>query len=540
MSIGIIQEHRSLEVINIQVKVIFYIIIGCSITKLKFIMSSNNSKGVLEVTSIQDYTFDEQFQAFQRSGYARDATTGNVVGNKRMFRAESSMSGKAEKERTAKVAKSKVLDLGDEDDDTAGPWAAYDDSVHSKKTGGDDELNTIEEKDELDESAIVSGNNTNVHILEPDEEDEKWEKVNERKQAFTLPPRPARGSTVVEAKTTFHGTELVDYQGRPWCAAPSDLRAEEAGGPSHECYIPKKCVKKLTGHTKGVQALEFFPGTGHLLLSASMDGKCKVWDAHSNDMQVQRTYSGHSEGVRSIHFSNTGSHFLSSAFDRTIRHWDLETGQAAGTFSNRKMAYCVKYYPRDNNIFIAACSDNRLYQWDIRSGQVCQEYNHHLQPCNTVTFFDEGRKFVSTSDDKKLLVWEFDIPVPIKYIADPGMHCIPAVTMHPSGAFFAGQSMDNKIVVYSCGEKVRQMHKKIFTGHNNTGYACQIGFSPNGKFMVSGDGHGQAHFWDWKTGKCYRKFHAHDNGPCMAAVWHPLFPSRVATCGWDGLIKIWD
>lgn len=53
---------------------------------------------------------------------------------------------------------------------------------------------------------------------------------------------------------------------------------------------------------------------------------------------------------------------------------------------------------------------------------MCQEYNYHLQACNTINFFDEGRKFVTTSDDKKMLVWEYDIPVPIKYIAEPEMH----------------------------------------------------------------------------------------------------------------------
>jgi pre-mRNA-processing factor 17 len=117
------------------------------------------------------------------------------------------------------------------------------------------------------------------------------------------------------------------------------------------------------------------------------------------------------------------------------------------------------------------------------------------------------------------------------------MHCIPFISVHPSHAFFAGQSMDNKIVVYSCGDKVRQITKKTFVGHNNSGYACKIDFSPIGKYVVSGDGLGQVYFWDWKTTKCYRKFHAHDNGPCMAAVWHPLFPSRVATCGWMDWLK---
>lgn len=60
--------------------------------------------------------------------------------------------------------------------------------------------------------------------------------------------------------------------------------------------------------------------------------------------------------------------------------------------------------------------------------------------------------------------------------------------------------MDNTIVVFDCSSGVKPVNKK-FRGHINAGYACQIGFSPNGKFISSGDGHGRLHFWDWGSTK---------------------------------------
>ena len=67
-----------------------------------------------------------------------------------------------------------------------------------------------------------------------------------------------------------------------------------------------------------------------------------------------------------------------------------------------------------------------------------QEYNYHLAAVNTVTFVDEGRRFVTTSDDKTIRVWEYGIPVQIKYIADPSLHSIPAVAVHPNKQWFIG------------------------------------------------------------------------------------------------------
>ena len=60
-------------------------------------------------------------------------------------------------------------------------------------------------------------------------------------------------------------------------------------------------------------------------------------------------------------------------------------------------------------------------------------------------YYVKFHRFVSTSDDKSMRVWEWDIPVDMKYIADPGMHSMPAVTKSPNEKYLACQSLDNKV-----------------------------------------------------------------------------------------------
>lgn len=339
----------------------------------------------------------------------------------------------------------------------------------------------------------------------------------------------------MEEKSTFHGKEEVDYQGRSWLAPPKDIKAT-----NDHCYIPKKWVHTWSGHTKGVSCIRFFPKSGHLLLSASMDTKIKIWDV-PNSGKCMRTYMGHTKAVRDATFNNDGSKFLSASYDRKIKLWDTETGKVVNTFSTGKIPYVVRFHPDDDkqNILLAGMSDKKIVQWDMNSGEITQEYDQHLGAVNTITFVDDNRRFVTSSDDKSLRVWEFGIPVVIKYISEPHMHSMPSIAVHPNKNWLAAQSLDNQVLIYSTRERFRLNKKKRFAGHIAAGYACQVNFSPDGRFLISGDGEGRCWFWDWKTCKVFRTLKCHE-GVCIGAEWHPLEQSKVATCGWDGLIKYWD
>ncbi|KDO25516.1 hypothetical protein SPRG_08731 [Saprolegnia parasitica CBS 223.65] len=456
--------------------------------------------GVVEATAMEDFCFDEVYHAQQ----FRQATTDPLY----------------KKAPKRKVDPNFVKDVGSEADH--GVWAP-------QKT----RARTVSDA----QKALIAENEAKRAKRVTDDDDEvDFDRMIERKVAHLLPPRLQPGQKAVEPKTAYLDREEYDYQGRSWLEHPRELKADDG---QHDVFLPKKAIHQWEGHTKGVQAIELFPKYGHLLLSGSLDSTVRIWDVY-NERKCKRIYQGHTNAVRGINFAPDGKTFLTCSFDRFIRLWDTETGQVLQTYTNRRVPYCIKFHPVETNQFVIGDSNHMIVQFDTRSGEVTQEYNHHLQTVNAVTFVDDNRRFVSTSDDKKILIWEWGIPVPIKYISEPGMHSMPATSLHPSGNYFAGQCLSNQIDVYTARDKFKLQRRKVFRGHACAGYACQVGFSPNGQYVVSGDGEGQLVFWDWKTTRMFKKVQAHSKGPTMGVAWHPLEASKVVTCGWDGLIKYWD
>ncbi|KAI0257316.1 pre-mRNA splicing factor [Lactifluus subvellereus] len=369
--------------------------------------------------------------------------------------------------------------------------------------------------------------------------DEESSSESESEVITVKKPKPKRGAPGQET-SVLHGKSMTDYQGRTYISPPLGEAPHLQSEPgSQESFIPKVCIHTWTGHTSGVSVIRLFPETGHLLLSGSMDTKIKLWDVYTHG-NCLRTFHGHGKAVKDVTFSNDGRRFLSCGYDRYMKLWDTETGQCLQRFNNGKIPYVVRFHPDDDkqHIFLAGMSDKKIIQYDINSGEITQEYDQHLGPVNTITFVDENRRFVTTSDDKTIRAWDFDIPVVIKYIAEPHMHSMPAVTLHPSKKYFAAQSLDNQILVYST-DNFRQNRKKRFAGHAVAGYACQVGFSPDGKWISSGDGEGNVVFWDWRTGRIKSRLRAHSK-VVIAHEWLPHETSKVVTASWDGLIKLWD
>lgn len=369
-------------------------------------------------------------------------------------------------------------------------------------------------------------------VVQPEEE-EVYRYQRERAQI--LPATLAQVISLGQERSIFHGREERDHLGHTYMT-PSDANAIRAAG-SFACHAPRRLIHTWTGHTKGVNAIRFLPTTGHLLLSAGQDQRIKLWSVQGT-RECLRTFYGHNKPVREVDFGSDGRAFVSCSYDKTFKVWDTESGKCTFYKDHRAVPYCARLHPRQEALLLVGTEDRKVLQFDLRSGKQVVEHRGHRGAVNSITFFNDDANFVTSSDDKSLRIWELRRFRPLKVITGPDLASMPCAAVHPTEPFVVFQSLANQLAVYAQQDYLVARNRR-FGGHLTGGYPCQISFSPDGRFICSGDGRGQVVVWEWESGQIARRIDAHHQ-VSIGVEWNPREPSRLATCSWDGTIKYWE
>jgi len=235
----------------------------------------NHTSGHIEEYHVSSAKFDEQFYTFENFGHAQDPTVnrgGNSVNaeghrNVEYGKDAHGPNSKESIDYKKQLRKKRKREGEAGEEGFLGPWAFYDgeEDFRVQKFVKTETQKEVEEKvenrrqEKLEEKQREEANE-NQHKDDSDEEDKEKKEDPEEKEA------------AVRSYSIFHG-KANQEEGKSYLAPPSTLEP----GP-HECFIPKKWTHTYEGHSKGVQAIKFFPRYGHFLLSASFDGRVKLWD----------------------------------------------------------------------------------------------------------------------------------------------------------------------------------------------------------------------------------------------------------------------
>jgi WD40 repeat protein len=351
----------------------------------------------------------------------------------------------------------------------------------------------------------------------------RWRSIDEILPALgtylTLNPQPAISSpplwecvaTLVEHSRSMASINSVAFSpnGEILASASDDgkIRLWNAN--------TKQVIGIFAGHSQPVNSIAFSPD-GQILASGSSDRTIKLWDLATG--QEIRTLSGHSHGVRSIAFSPLGlTPSPSPARRGEIPPFPCREGGLGGLGQLASGSW-----------------DKTIRLWDVETGEeICTLKGHQLQ-VSAVAFSPNGQFLASASFDRTAKLWDLSSGSPqVRYTFTGHARSVLAVAFSPDSSMLATAGDDNTIWLWNCasGQAIRTI-----LGHSRS--VAAVAFSLDGETLISGSWDSTVKLWQVHTGEEIATLAGHTDAVCALAV-SPL-GAIVASGSKDKTIKLWQ
>lgn len=161
----------------------------------------------------------------------------------------------------------------------------------------------------------------------------------------------------------------------------------------------------LEGHNGWVTALATTAAQPDLLLSASRDKTLITWKLTRDDQQygvAQRSFKGHSHIIQDAVISPDGLFALSASWDRSLRLWNLQTGESTQTFNGHNGDVLSVSIAKNSRQIVSASRDKTVKVWNT-IGKCMSTLNGHSDWVSSVRFSPEESNVVISAGWDKLV-----------------------------------------------------------------------------------------------------------------------------------------
>jgi WD40 repeat protein len=278
------------------------------------------------------------------------------------------------------------------------------------------------------------------------------------------------------------------------------------------------CLSKpwrtFVGHHNTVFDVQFSED-GTTIASASADTTIRLWNVDSGSLLL--TLRGHREPVERIVFVDNGDELASASWDGTTRLWDV-TGQA-DVFMSGETAL-------GGGRMVTLSRDGRAAVRDTATGEI---YRQAVLPDTSQVALDDQGEQVAQAQAKKIQVWRLHDGSLVDEWSVHGN--VEALAVSRAGKLVASGDDAGYLSIRDPATK-----KIVFESRQN--YVIgQVKFSPDGRWLVAGDGNGGVEVWEQGSEQT-RKLDGHTRS--LASIAWSRDGKWMATGGQDSTSKIWS
>ncbi|WP_133164060.1 WD40 repeat domain-containing protein, partial [Cuspidothrix issatschenkoi] len=286
---------------------------------------------------------------------------------------------------------------------------------------------------------------------------------------------------------------------------------------------------------------------GQTLAGGSKDKTIKLWNVKTGNLL--QTLTGHSDRVRSVAYSPDGQTLASGSDDNTIKLWNVKTG-------------------------------NLLQTVECKNGKatVLQTLTGHSELLWSVAYSPDGQTLASGSHDKTIKIWQVAASIskaPVQQtpsqVSQPPVYkpqSQPVTIPAPKTTIPVKNTNLRKLLIIAIlgliGTQVYGYQRygvfpvdpisvianlssgisleKTLTGHSrNWGSVNSVAYSPDGKTLASGSDDKTIKLWNARTGKLLQTLTGHSrNWGSVNSVAYSPDGQTLASGSDDKTIKLWN
>jgi WD40 repeat protein len=241
----------------------------------------------------------------------------------------------------------------------------------------------------------------------------------------------------------------------------------------------------LPALSEWVNSLNFSPD-GTLVVGTSNTG-FRVWDATTGE--VKKTVLA-GDKVSSLSFSPDGAVLASAGDDKRIVLWDTKSWERKRSFADGTYIDRIVFSPDGRLI----ASGPRIKIWDVATGELKQPLlaNENDYPYSVV-FSPDGKLVAAGNRNTVANVWDVGTSKLLWSFTD-FKDSVDAVDFSPEGKQLATRSRDGTLKIYDVqtGQLIQSL-SDVYEDHPSG--SDLIAFSPDGRWLASGDGRISFKLW---------------------------------------------
>lgn len=252
-----------------------------------------------------------------------------------------------------------------------------------------------------------------------------------------------------------------------------------------------KIIRTFSGHTDGIKSMAISP-SGQTLISASWDNTIKVWNLQNAgnyggivlpkktlDNGLLYTLNPHSETVNCVVISPNGQTLATGSDDFTIELWDLNTQKLISTFTGHQNAVKSMAISPDGNLLASASADSTIKIWHLETAELLHNLTGHSDWVKSVAISPDSKILVSGAQDKTIKIWNLQTGELLNTLIGHWGEINSVAISHDGHTLISG-SWDRTIRIWHLGTGT-QLH--ILEGHHDA--VAAVAITPDGSKIIS-------------------------------------------------------